>query len=364
MEALVNAAYDRISEDIILLYDAFQAYEEAHPRPPLSALLEAIRQVLKEEDKGRKAWSVWNSISREDLRSMGGARLEAATGALSESKTIYNKTKNNDDVAPSESGLREMIRVLLTSIMSDLAVLPFWTVKLSSVAQRGRNDALWPFKGYMVSFQSIIEDEGWSGLFKGAVPVCIGGLLRYLRRNRRLYSDYYSKTTQRLTAKLVMKEPGGLKAHDPEILVQTYEGVGVKALWAALLHPFDLIATRMITTSGEKYRNVTNSLKTIIKERGWSGLLLGVRSSLIRSILPHRSIYTMGVPFLVKTRRMLDGMDDVYRTGMGGSLEILRDILRVQGIQGLFSGLRATQPAGDFSLHLEPCAEQGCLFTY
>jgi len=139
-----------------------------------------------------------------------------------------------------------------------------------------------------------------------------------------------------------MKEPGGLKAHDPEILVQTYEGVGVKALWAALLHPFDLIATRMITTSGEKYRNVTNSLKTIIKERGWSGLLLGVRSSLIRSILPHRSIYTMGVPFLVKTRRMLDGMDDVYRTGMGGSLEILRDILRVQGIQGLFSGLRAT----------------------
>jgi hypothetical protein len=28
MEALVNAAYDRISEDVILLYDAFHAYEE------------------------------------------------------------------------------------------------------------------------------------------------------------------------------------------------------------------------------------------------------------------------------------------------------------------------------------------------
>eukprot|EP00611_Tribonema_gayanum_P013091 TRINITY_DN23861_c0_g1_i1.p3 TRINITY_DN23861_c0_g1~~TRINITY_DN23861_c0_g1_i1.p3 ORF type:complete len:113 (-),score=18.50 TRINITY_DN23861_c0_g1_i1:123-461(-) len=81
MEALVNSAYDRISEDIILLYDAFQAYEEASPRPPLSALLEAIRQVLKEEDKGRKAWSVWSSISREDLRALGGARMGVAAGA-------------------------------------------------------------------------------------------------------------------------------------------------------------------------------------------------------------------------------------------------------------------------------------------
>ena len=31
MEALVNVAYDRISEDIILLYDAMRAYNEVGP---------------------------------------------------------------------------------------------------------------------------------------------------------------------------------------------------------------------------------------------------------------------------------------------------------------------------------------------
>jgi Mitochondrial carrier protein len=55
-----------------------------------------------------------------------------------------------------------------------IQVLPFWTVKISAVAQRGRLSQLWPFQGYTVALSAILKDEGVTGLFKGAVPVCTG----------------------------------------------------------------------------------------------------------------------------------------------------------------------------------------------
>jgi Mitochondrial carrier protein len=59
-------------------------------------------------------------------------------------------------------------------------VLPFWTVKISAVAQRGRLPQLWPFQGYTVALSAILKDEGVTGLFKGAVPVCTGAYITFV----------------------------------------------------------------------------------------------------------------------------------------------------------------------------------------
>ena len=52
MEALVNIAYDRISEDIILLYDAMRAYNEVGKlnEPDLRVSLEELD--VKRHDEG------------------------------------------------------------------------------------------------------------------------------------------------------------------------------------------------------------------------------------------------------------------------------------------------------------------------
>ena len=38
--------------------------------------------------------------------------------------------------------------------------------------------------------------------------------------------------------------------NDPEVLAQTYEGFATRIVWATILHPFDLLATRIMTESG------------------------------------------------------------------------------------------------------------------
>ncbi|CAM9657312.1 unnamed protein product [Chrysoparadoxa australica] len=116
----------------------------------------------------------------------------------------------------------------------------------------------------------------------------------------------------------------------------------VANLQAIVLHPFDLIATRMITEGSPQYETLKSSADHILKERGIAGLFLGVRASILSVVLPFSNWYLMGVPFLVKTRRMLDGMDTVYRSGMGGSLDLLRNLLAEEGLAGLFAGYKAT----------------------
>jgi hypothetical protein len=50
------------------------------------------------------------------------------------------------------------------------------------------------------------------------------------------------------------------------------------------------------------YLLITTNCKQI---RGVSGLFIGVRASLLNAILPFGNWYLLGVPFLVKTRRMV-----------------------------------------------------------
>eukprot|EP00953_Heterococcus_sp_UTEX-ZZ885_P029065 15465-Heterococcus_DN1.PRE.1 len=389
MEALVNAAYDRISEDVILLYDAFHAYEEvleellaascalecsssggrfkhtcSTREPTTTAKCSAERHSASAERRGQGQalyctilWVAtavdWHaeltkhccmclSTVQAHTRSVdysqpggpqatGGCTHNAHT-AITGMTDVYKLTalhilqqlgsnssawssnaaygdgdeleeEEEEEEPLSESGLREVIRVLLTSILSDLAVLPFWTVKISAVAQRGRLPQLWPFQGYTVALSAILKDEGVTGLFKGAVPCTTAAaklvysdlmarrdrhcVAHYHRRNaaimlhkladladmhcssatrnRQLYSDYYWKTTHRLTARLVMKDAYSRHMNDPEVMAQSYEGLISRVVWALVLHPFDLIATRMITESSPRYATFRSSIEAATK---------------------------------------------------------------------------------------------------
>ncbi|CAM9657243.1 unnamed protein product, partial [Chrysoparadoxa australica] len=213
MEAIVNAAYDRISEDIILLFDAIASWDACDPQPPPIALLHAIRHVLREEDinRGRGSWRKSSDMLHELLGEEAAEAQEALANKAKEYSRWGTYPMSAEEAAhvvrgdtQNEPALLELARILATSILSDIAVLPFWTVKISEVAHRGRLPELYPFQSYRLAIQALVSKEGWSGPFKGVVPVCAGGLLRYFRRNRQLYSDYYWRTSNRIAARLVM----------------------------------------------------------------------------------------------------------------------------------------------------------------
>eukprot|EP00903_Cladosiphon_okamuranus_P015732 g14520.t1 len=344
MEALVNIAYDRISEDIILLYDAMRAYNETPvPKPHISAVIAAIRASLAKDSEK----ALGHSWSRGDNNDEGYRRREDEFDHDDDEAygTAEGSGDDGGDVVPlgKEPQLWEFARDVVTSLVSDLAVIPLWQVKVSAVAHRGRLPELWPFVGYRKAIMGIIDKEGPTALFRGWGPVCSAGLLRYFRRSKLLYTDYYWKTTHRVTTRLIMRSDSYSRhVNDPEVLAQTYEGFVTRIAWASVLHPFDLLATRMITESAPEYSTGISSVRHVLRQSGVVGLFLGVRSSILNVLLPFGNWYLLGVPFLIKTRRMLDGMDTVFRAGMGGSLDMVRAILKDEGFAGLFAGYRAT----------------------
>ncbi|CAN0066632.1 unnamed protein product [Pylaiella littoralis] len=347
MEALVNIAYDRISEDIILLYDAMRAYNEAPvPRPHISAVIAAIRGSLtKDSEKAMgHSWSRGN-ITDEGGYEQGGHGQRGDGIDLGDMYGGAGADGEEEGMVPpgKEPQLWEFARDVVTSLVSDLAVIPLWQVKVSAVAHRGRLSELWPFIGYRKAIMAIINAEGPASLFRGWGPVCAAGLLRYFRRSKLLYTDYYWKTTHRVTTRFIMRSDSYTRhVNDPEVLAQTYEGFATRIVWASILHPFDLLATRMMTEGSPEYSTGIASVRHVLKQSGVTGLFLGVRSSILNVLLPFGNWYLLGVPFLIKTRRMLDGMDTVFRAGMGGSLDMVRAILKEEGFAGLFAGYRAT----------------------
>eukprot|EP01084_Bolivina_argentea_P261165 441233_1 len=323
MDFITCKIFDRVVEDAILLYDAYKVYEKLYPRPPVNVMISAIRKLMSIEYVEGKP-SIFSSPSRDMLYAL-------ETDGYTEPEDL----KGPEEMILS-SGFVDGIRYILTSILSDLAVLPLWQVQLSAIAQRERIRGLLPFHGFVSSLRLIYETEGFKGLFKGYVPVCTGGILRYYYRQGRIFRELYPKPFERL--------PWMLDVHSAQ-----YESESIISLVfkSTLLHPFDLITTRMITEDCLEYESVSAAIKTVIKTSGVSGLFEGIHLSisnsiLLNAIIPFGNWYMLGVPFLLKTRRMLEGMDLIFNVGLSGSVNMLRDILRRDGFSGLFAGSTAT----------------------
>ncbi|CAM9975367.1 unnamed protein product, partial [Hapterophycus canaliculatus] len=132
MEALVNIAYDRISEDIILLYDAMRAYNEAPvPRPHISAVLAAIRGSLAKDSETAMGHSWSRGTSDERGRRQYSPRFcHGDPDVAREVDNGYEDSEggyvdaDGDGVPPGkEPQLWEFARDVVTSLVSDLAVV-------------------------------------------------------------------------------------------------------------------------------------------------------------------------------------------------------------------------------------------------
>ncbi len=122
-----------------------------------------------------------------------------------------------------------------------------------------------------------------------------------------------------------------------------------RALISILLHPLELIAVRQVTSTGPEYSTFMSSIRTIYNESvvggSYRGFFRGWRSTMINSIvLPSGGWFMMGIPYLIRVRRMLPvpKTADMTSSGstfanlagvdsLGKSLEVLRSILSPSG---------------------------------
>lgn len=72
---------------------------------------------------------------------------------------------------------------------------------------------------------------------------------------------------------------------------------------------------------------------------GISGFHTGIRTTILCALLPEPFFYLVSVSFLVKSRRMLEGVID--GNPHGRVVSILRDILKEDGVLGFFAGTKA-----------------------
>jgi len=73
-------------------------------------------------------------------------------------------------------GWRDHGKVALKAALENLAVLPFWAVKVQAVTSCGRMKGLnpypWHHGGCVTALKCLVQEEGfWKGLFKGALPM-------------------------------------------------------------------------------------------------------------------------------------------------------------------------------------------------
>ena len=128
-----------------------------------------------------------------------------------------------------------------------------------------------------------------------------------------------------------------------------------RAVISILLHPLELISVRQVTSNSPNYVNFLTTAKSIYTETpGGSlmGFFAGWRSTMINAVvLPTGGWWLMGVPYLIRIRRMMPDVKVVGSTdfnnlvgvdSLGKSLEIIRNIVGEGGggLKELLSGER------------------------
>jgi len=271
MDPLLVVLVDRVWEDVCLFMDAYDVYKkfDMNFRPPafhffvaLAELLQHGNSYLQENSKRKSAHLMHRTVSvRLDLMSEEElARLsvdEDAARALSLSAQDAGVLKGAEqkDEDEEDADLKDLLRVVATSVLSDVFVFPFWAVKVSAVAGRARVPGIFPFSSYWGSFQAIRQAEGVLGIWKGAKMMCVVGLLHNFHRIHR---------TLHLTGGPSLQSGHPASSHGPNdkrkkgkrhsqgrLIYEMSErgSLQQRIVWSLLLHPLELIAVRMITES-------------------------------------------------------------------------------------------------------------------
>jgi len=295
---------------------------------------------------------------------------------------------------------RNDLRAAVKASMTTLALLPLWSVKISAVARCGRIPGLFqvPYYSWWSALSAVVAAEGALGLFKGGVPLCAVSILQSILRARRRHSRFLRRV--RFTpGALEGRSPYSASPRMKPASADAAAGVGIpeppekpkyaagpsrwkpeydpwerpkSVVYTVLRHPFELLSLRLITSDTPQYSNVVTAVNFHWKSKSLSDLFIGVRQSLFGALfLPDPSrvweesssgnhapkhhwlwdasnflvnslaTYTLiNVPFLIRIRRMLFSREHAH-DGMGGSLELMSEIIQREGVTGIFAGFRA-----------------------
>ncbi|XP_046419053.1 solute carrier family 25 member 40-like [Neodiprion fabricii] len=226
------------------------------------------------------------------------------------------------------------------------------------------------FNGTLDALTKISRTEGvlslWSGLSPTlilAIPATIVYFVSY-EQLRLFFKDTYNSRIN-----------SGTNHSVQPFWIPMLAG-GTARIWAAsLVSPLELIRTKM-QSQKLSYIEIGQALKTVVKYSGFSGLWMGLGSTLLRDV-PFSAIYWLNyetikqqfrgtqqtftfnlaagavagsiaalvtIPFdVVKTHRQIEmGEKEIYSEKPGRSsdtLSIIRRIYAQNGIRGLFTGL-------------------------
>jgi len=121
-------------------------------------------------------------------------------------------------------------------------------------------------------------------------------------------------------------------------------------------HPFELLGVRLVTSSSSASskspyaRSALRALWHHLVTNDLASLFAGIRQSLFNAVcLPRPSlrVATLGIPTLIHARRMLDpsaggglgrGASSNVHSGLGGSVELLTNMVREEGPASLLTG--------------------------
>ncbi|XP_031829727.1 solute carrier family 25 protein Shawn isoform X3 [Nomia melanderi] len=228
------------------------------------------------------------------------------------------------------------------------------------------------FNGTVDALVKISQNEGISSLWSGlsptlvlAVPATIVYFVSY-EQLKLYFKDQYNKRFRNENSAVSIEQP---------LWIPMLAGSTARVWAATLVSPLELIRTKM-QSQKLSYAEIMQTLKTVVRQSGISGLWLGLSSTLLRDV-PFSAIYWLNyeaikqrffglhqtftfnliagaiagssaafvtIPFdVVKTHRQIEmGEKAIYSDKPGHSSKswfIIKKIYTQNGVKGLFTGL-------------------------
>jgi hypothetical protein len=146
------------------------------------------------------------------------------------------------------------------------------TVPLTTLSVRLCADAAQPsprFTSLATTIPTIVREEGFGGLYRGAAPTLLKVTLQIAARFS-LFNELRAWLVQR----------GGHDAHSACLIA----GGAAGGITVCLNHPLDVVKSRIQAAPRGTYEGMLHCFRATLKEAGYRGLFLGFSSRLLRVI--------------------------------------------------------------------------------
>lgn len=170
---------------------------------------------------------------------------------------------------------QDLIHLLAASgagIVTNLATNPLWVIRTRLMTQHIRQEPIYRHSGD--ALRSIIRQEGWRGLFKGAMVSLVG--VSHVAVQFPLYERF-----KRWSSPKSSNGEGGLGA-GRVFIASTFS----KIIASTATYPHEIIRTRLQVQRGgqPRYRGIWDAIIKIKKEEGWRAFYRGLHVNILRVI--------------------------------------------------------------------------------